>query len=105
MHVMPAGDLSASILSAVIALHIHEILAAIALLNSVTALLTMCLSNSLFQQGISFLHNRPIQPGSNMVDLEKYPSSVHPFIPIRFPVDCISVSHSVKYYTSQSCTY
>lgn len=50
MHVMPAGDLSATL----IALLIHKILAAIALLNSVTALLTMCLSNSLFQQGISF---------------------------------------------------
>lgn len=54
MHIMPSGDLSATILSALIALLIHKILAAIALLISVTALLTVYLSNSLFQQGISF---------------------------------------------------
>ena len=51
---MPSGDLSATILSALIAVPIHKILAANALLNSVTALLTMYLSNSLLQQGINF---------------------------------------------------
>jgi hypothetical protein len=54
MHVMSSRDLSAAILSALSALLIHKILAAIALLNNVSALRTMYFSNSLFQQGISF---------------------------------------------------
>jgi len=54
MHGMPSDDLSAAILSVLIALLIRKILAAIALWNSVTALLAIYLSNSLFQQGINF---------------------------------------------------
>jgi hypothetical protein len=63
LHIVPGGDPSVTILRVLSLLVIHEISAAITLLNSITLVLATYLNNSVLPKDVNFYYKLPIQPG------------------------------------------
>jgi len=72
LHIMPEGDPSVTILGVLSFLVIHEISAAITLLNIITFMLATYLNNSVLPQDINFYYKLPVQPGCKRAETDPF---------------------------------